>query len=1658
MGGVGAVALGLYLWSMGGEGGKSESEGMQKASNDVKILLRVPPGEGKRMGLTGGHLRESVRGMPWMVAFDGPIRPEWRQAVENAGAKIFGYLPENTYLAMMPTSARQAVEACPHVVWSGEYLPECKVHPRLLEKAISAHGDGEKGEVYFQTFAAEDAPALARRLEGRGAREVQVSTATGSQWGLVCARLTPHEAIQWAREPEVCWVEEGLHAEVCNDRARTAAYLNVEPVQNTYSLDGTGQVVAVADTGLDTGDETILHPDFEGRLLAVIDTGRGNDWSDPTYHGTHVAASVVGTGAASAGQFCGVAPGAKLVFHALLGSSQTLVTPNDLNELYAPAYEWGARIHSGSWGFEGYNDYRIYDQNTDEFIWNHPDFLVVFSAGNDGCDANRDGVVDGESLRSPGIAKNVLTVGAAEGGRAAGMGGRTSSKYSSHWSSCFPSNPIAADLISSSPDGEGQGMAAFSSRGPTADGRNKPDVVAPGTDVISARSRASDATGWGIYSANTNYCFMGGSSMAAPLVSGCAVLLRQYAVERLGVASPSAAFLKAALVGGARSLSPGQYGTNALHREIPPPPRPNAAEGYGQVDVGQTLFPSNGLHVIWREGDSALSTGEEQRYTFTVATTNRPLVAVMAYSDYPALPSAAKMLVNDLDMALLAPDGTVHRPGNRAESDHKNNVEAVDVAVAVTGEWTVVISATNVPQGPQPFAFYLRGDIHTPPTITHEPLQNQSSTTEVYRVVADIAAEGGWDVDSAHLFYQVDAGETFSLPLVPQTASPTCTTYYADIPGQPLGAAIQYWLSADAVSCPVGAPEPCFRFSVTRDVEFTVSGEPGTEPVTHVAPSGTVLRLSTALTFPGTNESTRFYCLGWQGTGSIPTTGTTPFVEFTLVAPSTLCWRWQTQYLLTQTASPALIPDHLAWVAVGSSTASESVPEWIRVASTNDGEVTDILWVFAEWLLDDTRWPTAPLPAPLQVSPLLMDRPHSLQAIYKESHLDSDASGLPDWFEDRYFAARASPSDDPDGDAWENAIEAADHTHPLDASSMPAAPVITHTPVTSPCTNAFPLLLAADITDNFRVASAVLNFSRNGQAARSIAMIHDSGSCWSVQTPILAADGDAFVYSFTATDEAGLVTRTSNYTFTLSYPRLQLSPAEGFHVELATNRQAVATLSFENAGSWPLQLSMEFAPAGYFDDAESGTNGWTRSADHSQWHLGQMEYYSSSNAWTCAWPDTLPAYVCDADDSLISPPLRLWPSNAPGFFLTQLTFYHRATFECDHDQATNSLHYWDSGILEVSFDEGTSWTLLIPQNGYPANITPNEESPFDPETPCFATTPSWEPVTVPLPAPPTTTNTAARIRFRFGSDSYVVDAGWRIDDIEITPRTQYPGTSTNWATLSTNALSISPSAAGSLQVTFDKTGFEPCQADVQYLLIHHNDPLLPSPFLVPLSLRDARRRLGIVASGPGTVSPTGEFEYPAETNILLVITPEPGNIIADFQRNQFPDASICGTDQPRHLNLLLTSNLEITVQFAAPAPADQIPDADWLGLYGLINRPPSAEAALDPDGDGLLTWQEAELGSSPIDSSSAPLYLRLLPPTGDDTNWRVTWQAFTNTSAHYLLLSTTNLTTDSSNPSAEFPFQPVTNLPAIPPTMTSPPLPPPSLTHPFYHAIRYHLP
>jgi len=504
-----------------------------------------------------------------------------------------------------------------------------------------------------------------------------------------------------AKNPAVKWIEPYGVPELSNDVA--AGIMGVQEVWDGHGLDGEGQIVSVADSGLDTGvNDATMHDDFEGRIVSIYDRV-GDGASDVNSgHGTHVAGSVLGNGTRSNGSIRGMAYSARLVFQAIERNSTGRIAgiPADLNVLFQQAYDDGARIHTNSWGTTHDNSgnsvqgqYSGDSQDIDEFMWNHRDSVILFSVSNTGRDDNADGVIDADSLSIESSAKNCISVGGTENDRAAG--GLNPGGFCTTYGSCFndddnhnvpfPSNPLKDDRISNNP----QGMVAFSSRGPTDDGRLKPDVVAPGTNILSVRSSRAAGEGWGLLPAGDPnrafYMYMGGTSMSTPLTAGTVALIRQYLQKACLHAGPSGALLKAILIHGATPIT-GQYTPSEVGAI------PDNNQGWGRVNLRNSLFPDYPAKIEFRDDPAhALGTGEHRDYVFQVANSGARFRATLVWTDFPSDPAVGGGLVNSLRLSVIRPDGTTVQgaPAN-------NNVQQVSIDSPATGSYTVRVRGVNV--------------------------------------------------------------------------------------------------------------------------------------------------------------------------------------------------------------------------------------------------------------------------------------------------------------------------------------------------------------------------------------------------------------------------------------------------------------------------------------------------------------------------------------------------------------------------------------------------------------------------------------------------------------------------------------------------------------------------------------------------------------------------------------------------------------------------------------------------------------------------------------------------------------------------------------------------------------------------------------------------
>ncbi|MCA9875226.1 MAG: S8 family serine peptidase [Anaerolineales bacterium] len=641
----------------------------------------------------------------YLIQFIGPIEEEWQQKVEALGGRIMDYVPDFAYIVKMPGALVTPMTDLEFVRWVGIYQPAFRLSNSLAAMAAAPQAVATT-ELLVRTFTGEPEQAFTSRLAGLNGAVLEQGIDSGG--GIVYKLRLPETAVTaLAHISAVAWIEPYVQPQLTNAVARSSTAMNKDQVETVLGLYGENQIVVVGDTGVSTGNAATVHLDFQGRVLGGT-TGAGSTcggWQDSHSHGTHVAGSVLGSGARSgadianhqyAGSNAGIAPEALLYAWGFCNDFSGLPDVDPYNDYFTPMYnvDGRARVNTNSWGYTAVSSgsYNTFSRETDRFIWDHPDMVVTFSAGNDGTDANSNGVVDADSMGVPAGSKNIITVGASENVRSG-----NAFTWGSGWPTDYPADPISSDLVADN----ASGMAAFSSRGPVDDGRLKPDVVAPGSNIVSTRYEGAN-TGWGVYDAY--YLYMGGTSMSTPLVAGASAIVREFYGDTYNI-NPGAALVKATLINGAYDMTPGQYGTGAT-RDVTR--RPDNNQGWGRVDLANSLV-YEGHRALWFNEHAGLTTGGSYQTTFNVIDASVPFRATLVWLDYPGLEATYGALINDLDLEIIAPDNT-HFYGNDIldgaldnDIDHINNVEGVDLP-AQTGVYTVIVHGYNVPSGPQPFA------------------------------------------------------------------------------------------------------------------------------------------------------------------------------------------------------------------------------------------------------------------------------------------------------------------------------------------------------------------------------------------------------------------------------------------------------------------------------------------------------------------------------------------------------------------------------------------------------------------------------------------------------------------------------------------------------------------------------------------------------------------------------------------------------------------------------------------------------------------------------------------------------------------------------------------------------------------------------------------
>ena len=649
--------------------------------------------------------------------YEGKVDSLW---LSKNGVEIVSYMPNNAFVVRLNELKKDLIAKSDKVRWIGNYLSNYKISPRLYgiknKTKDKRNSSINLSVTVFKDYTKKHIPALIKKHLPFASFAIPYNPAYSSNLVLNISNDKINEALSLlASIDEVKWVNV-FHFDTINNTEATSA-VQANKASNGVSTDdfyvpgntpiwdkgltGAGQIVAVADSGLDSDEDWFVHYDNGQTVTHIVTESEstnilpqiGTIYPDRKvlgyftmplavayehqifeFHGTHVTGSVAGDRREAInngpnGSFSspdtsgydnddGMAPNAQLLFQDCGGSTEREDSDGNLfapilcfsGPMFQQAFNAGARIHSNSYG--GANiGYSSSDASADDMLRNNEDMLILFAAGNDGSDAN--------TISSSSQGKNMLTVGAL-----------------SHGNSSI--------------------LARFSSRGPTDDNRIKPDITATGISIESARGNEQHST-----SINTSpqRSTQSGTSMSTPITAGSAALMRQYytdgfyptgSANSADAHNPTGPLMKATLINGAN--------TDVGHF--------NGDAGWGRVWLENSLpftGSEQGLRAWEITNKDGLKTNEEMLFTIE-AKDDQPIIATLTWYDVAGPLGSNKTLVNDLDLS-IENNGTLYKGNNFSEgvsieggqSDTINSVEQVRISSHESGIFTIKVSAPSIP-------------------------------------------------------------------------------------------------------------------------------------------------------------------------------------------------------------------------------------------------------------------------------------------------------------------------------------------------------------------------------------------------------------------------------------------------------------------------------------------------------------------------------------------------------------------------------------------------------------------------------------------------------------------------------------------------------------------------------------------------------------------------------------------------------------------------------------------------------------------------------------------------------------------------------------------------------------------------------------------------
>ncbi|OJV54946.1 MAG: hypothetical protein BGO31_16545 [Bacteroidetes bacterium 43-16] len=563
--------------------------------------------------------RKASKAQPLLCYISFHSAPD-RKQLATAGIQLQDYIAHNTFIALLTQPLPAQFSDKNIAGWA-----EAKAADKISDY-FNSLDQSSTVTVFLSLGTFSDTSAISSTLAKAKAHFANDQPWTSQNKWIVNTTVAELETI--AANPNILSISPKFEDQSLNYQA--IAYTNAELARKPegFGLLGNNIVIGVGD---DTYPE---HIDFNNRVTNF----NPNLLTD---HGIHTAGTTAGAGNRYE-SYTGYAPKAKLVtdyFSRVIANAQTYEQSFNMkvtNNSYAAIV--GNCAYAGT--------YDATSQYMDQLSLSNPELFNVFAAGNDGgmtCGPFplRYGTVVGSFQ----AAKNTLVVG-------------LTGKYEDH-------------------------INNGGSSGPVKDGRLKPEITAPGHQIISTTF-------------NNDYRIMSGTSMACPTVSGAAALLQERFKQLNGNQYPSNALLKTILMNSASDL--GNAG-------------PDYVNGFGRLNVGKALeVINNNLYLT-----GTVNHLGQQSHSIPVPANTAQVKIMLYWNDAPASPNNPKALVNDLDLTVTTPSGGANfplvlnpDPAHVTDlavqgADHLNNVEQVVIDNPAAGNYTVNISGFNIPTASQQY-------------------------------------------------------------------------------------------------------------------------------------------------------------------------------------------------------------------------------------------------------------------------------------------------------------------------------------------------------------------------------------------------------------------------------------------------------------------------------------------------------------------------------------------------------------------------------------------------------------------------------------------------------------------------------------------------------------------------------------------------------------------------------------------------------------------------------------------------------------------------------------------------------------------------------------------------------------------------------------------